>query len=580
MKLLRGPLLLFLVAVISRSAQAQTNSAVPADPSSGLNQAVVIALAVLVGTLLVNLLVQTGSRRLQERFTPMTKALLRLMTVPLQLLVLLVGLYWAIASIPPWQPGLAWFSGQITGFMAGVRQIFFTEVVTLGKARLSLISLLVIGGLGVAIVLVGRSLRDWLKERVLASLGLDKGNREAIAGVAFYVLVGLSFLVLLQASGIDLSSLTVFAGVLGIGIGFGLQNVASNFISGVTILLEQPIKAGDFVEVNGLLGTVQRISVRSTVIETPDGVSIIVPNSKFIENNVINWSYSRPLSRLHIPIGVAYRSDPAVVTEALLTAARRETRVLRDPAPQVWLKAFGSDALEFELLVWVPVPQQREPLKSALNYLIKEELRRQDVEIPFSQQDIYIRSWGKLEQSLAGPSPEPPEPMAMAQSLRDLLLRVNFFQKCSESDLRMLVEQGYQASYRAGEIICRQGDPGMSLYLVLVGLVGVMAESSGQLLAELPVGAICGEIALLTGTNRTATLKAIKDTTLFIVDRHALQMVLSQHQSLAEQISQSLAQRTQELKDLGLFPEMEQDTAERATPFELIRGRIRQLFGI
>ncbi len=158
--------------------------------------------------------------------------------------------------------------------------------------------------------------------------------------------------------------------------------------------------------------------------------------------------------------------------------------------------------------------------------------------------------------------------------------RISFFQDCTDSELRVLIEQGYRASFTTGEVICRQGDPETSFYIILVGEVGVRAET-GQLLAQLPEGAFCGEITLLTGTNRTATLTALRDTVLFVINQKALQQLLTQHRALAEQISQTLATRVDELKQLGLFSDDPADSTN--PPLDLgtqVRQRIHQIFGI
>ena len=156
-------------------------------------------------------------------------------------------------------------------------------------------------------------------------------------------------------------------------LGFGLQNLASNFISGVTLLIEQPIRVGDFIEIDKLLGTVENISIRSTTVRTLDGVFVIVPNIRFVENNIINWSYRDPRCRLHVSIGVAQGSDTLLVTEALLAAARKDPKVLTDPPPRVWFKGFSESAMLFELLVWTNQPTESEPIKSALYFGIDRE---------------------------------------------------------------------------------------------------------------------------------------------------------------------------------------------------------------
>jgi potassium-dependent mechanosensitive channel len=177
-----------------------------------------------------------------------------------------------------------------------------------------------------------------------------------------------------------------------VGIGFGLQDIAKNFGSGLVLVFERPIQVGDFVEIAEFKGTVERIGARSTEIRTLDHVSIIVPNSRFLENEVINWSHRNPVSRLHIPVGVAYHADPQIVQEALLEAAQNHSDIVDSPAPQVLFQGFGDSALNFELLVWTAVPNRQFLLKSDLNFCIFEAFRRRQIEIPFPQQDLHLRS--------------------------------------------------------------------------------------------------------------------------------------------------------------------------------------------
>ncbi len=262
----------------------------------------------------------------------------------------------------------------------------------LPNSSLSIASLLVFIALSILVFTGAHYVSVGLKQRFLTRLGLDLGTQESSAAIFKYTLTLFGILLVLPFSGLNLSSLTVIAGAVGLGIGFGLQNLSNNYISYVAILLERPIQIGDLVEVDNLLGTVERIGPRATVLRTLDRIFVVVPNSRFTESKVVNWSYRDPRCRIHIPVGVAYGSDTALVTEALLSAAKENSRVLSSPAPQVWLKSFGPSALNFELLVWINRPQDQFVLISELNFLIEAEFRRRGIRIPFPQQDIHIRS--------------------------------------------------------------------------------------------------------------------------------------------------------------------------------------------
>jgi len=239
-----------------------------------------------------------------------------------------------------------------------------------------------------------------LKAHILSATHMERGVQEAVALLTRYVLVFLSAIVILQIWGIDASSLTFVAGVLGVGIGFGLQHLANNFVSGLVVSLERPIQPGDFVKVGEWMGTVERVGPRNTEIRTNDNVSILVPNSRFLETEVVNWTHGDPVCRLHVPVGVAYGSDIGRVRTALLEAARSHRDVLTDPRPHVEFRGFGDSALTFELKVWTRDPRNQFRLTSDLNFRIEANLRRYQIVVPFPQRDLHLRS-PQLEQLAA-----------------------------------------------------------------------------------------------------------------------------------------------------------------------------------
>lgn len=269
---------------------------------------------------------------------------------------------------------------------------FTSEFITLGNNSYSLINLLILVSLLFALIIFAGTMTNILRSRVLSVAGINRGAQEAIAILTKYSLIVVGSIVLLQIWGLDLSSVTILASALGIGIGFGFQDIAKNFGSGLILVLERPIQVGDFIEVGDLHGTVERISARSTEIRTLDHISIIVPNSRLLENEVINWSHRNPLSRLHLPVGVAYNAEPDLVKEALLDAVKNHSNVLNTPPPQVLFKGFGDSALNFELLVWIAEPNKQFLIKSDLYFSIYEILRKRDIEIPFPQRDLHLRS--------------------------------------------------------------------------------------------------------------------------------------------------------------------------------------------
>jgi small-conductance mechanosensitive channel len=258
---------------------------------------------------------------------------------------------------------------------------------------LSLIKIFLLIALLIAVFWISSRTKRFLFNRFLVKSGLDRALQYAIAQIVSNLVLVIGIFVVLENTGINLGALTVFAGAVGVGVGFGLQNIVSNFISGLVILAERPIAIGDRVEVAGVVGQVQHIRARSTVILTNDNIAMIVPNSKFIDSPVKNWTYSDPRVRFRVPIGVAYGSDVNKVREALIAAGRSNSHVLEDPAPSVFLNQFGESSIDFELVVWSSEMSHRPSrFKSDLNFAIEEKLRKAGIEIPFPQRVLHIRS--------------------------------------------------------------------------------------------------------------------------------------------------------------------------------------------
>ncbi len=239
-------------------------------------------------------------------------------------------------------------------------------------------------------------LSRFLVNHVLVRYTNEIGIRQAIAGIVRYILIFIGLLIILQTAGINLSSLTVLAGALGIGIGFGLQHITNNFVSGIIILFERPIKVGDRIEIGETHGKVASISARATTIITNDNVSIIVPNSEFMQTKVINWSHNDYKVRFRIPVDVAYGSDVEQVIKLLKEVGSEDPDVLADPPPGVRLKEFGDNGIHFELLVWtINAIHNRGRFMSSINVGIIKKFNKHGIVIPFPQRDVYIKNDGR-----------------------------------------------------------------------------------------------------------------------------------------------------------------------------------------
>ena len=284
-------------------------------------------------------------------------------------------------------------------------------------------SLFKIGGTPVTLLGMFRSLIIiligwWLSRFVQSTLQRMGDQQKRIAGSTFYTLarlahyaiLGMALVIALASLGLDFSNLALVAGALSLGIGFGLQSIVSNFLSGLIILFEQNVKVGDFIELeSGYRGRITSINVRSTVIRTNDGIEVLIPNSEIIGFKTVNWTMSDAFRRIHIPFGVAYRSDKEVVKKAVLEAAERVPHTVKGVAryrdPAVWLVGFGDNALNFELIVWVSAPASKSVTRTTADYLweIHTSLLQYDIEIPFPQRDLYLKEYPAKEEPPATP---------------------------------------------------------------------------------------------------------------------------------------------------------------------------------
>ena len=484
------------------------------------------------------------------------------------------------------QSALDWVNIQTKQFFQDFINAFSNSLFTFAGEKFSLGSIAELVIQSTLVLILANTVKQLLKERVLPRFKLEIGTRESLSTITSYIITVIGFLIVLEAAGINLSSLAVFAGAIGLGVGIGLQNLSSNFISGLTLLFGQPIKVGDYIEVDQLAGTVEEIAIRSTTIRTVNGVFVIVPNSRFLDNNVVNWSYRDPKCRIEIPVRVDEESDSLTVLEALLTAARQEPRVLPSPSPEVYFKGIAADALTFDLMVWIRDPIEMDSIKSALRFLIEAEFRDRAIDQTTSASLTIenlpaLAHWLQTAQTsgvtVNAENSDLTEKPIGGWMLRDLLRKVSYFQQCGEIELRQVIEQGYRKKLTIAETICREGDPGDAFYIILSGSVEVFVESIDKQVAVRRAGEFIGEMSLLMGMPRTATLRTLEETILFVVDHSNLQTLLTNHQGLADKIAEELSRRQEVLKSLGITIGT---TTKEETSFDHIRKRIQSIFGI
>lgn len=228
--------------------------------------------------------------------------------------------------------------------------------------------------------------------RLLRKFRIQEGIQYTILRISHYIVIVIGAVFALQFVGINLGGLAIIFGFLSVGIGFGLQNITSNFVSGIILLFERPIEIGDRVTVGDTEGDVIAIKMRAATIQTLDNISIIVPNSEFISGKVINWSHGDQKIRISIDVGVSYNSDPDLVQKALMEVALEHPEVLRDPEPGVFFKSFGDSSWDFALRVWIGDPKRHIVIRSEINFAIVHKFREYKIEIPYPQRDLHVRS--------------------------------------------------------------------------------------------------------------------------------------------------------------------------------------------
>ena len=220
---------------------------------------------------------------------------------------------------------------------------------------------------------------------------MDKGSQNALVSGVGYIGYTLAAVVALSSIGFNLSSIAIVAGALSVGIGFGLQTIVSNFVSGIILLVERPIKEGDWIEASGFSGTVKKISVRSTQIETFDRAMVVVPNSELIAGSVLNWTHSNETGRVRVSVGVSYDTDPKRVERLLLKVGKSHEMALKSPEPFVRFQQFGDSSLDFDLIIYVKDKNYMFQVRSELHYSIFELFKKEGIEIPFPQRDLNIK---------------------------------------------------------------------------------------------------------------------------------------------------------------------------------------------
>jgi small-conductance mechanosensitive channel len=330
------------------------------------------------------------------------------------LLTLAVGFLLGLAALPV----LALIWGADVSDLRWLLRIF-ADGFTIGDMVIAPLDFAAFGLVFAVGYVVTRMAQGLLLTTVLPLTRFDTGAKAAISAGVGYGGITLAALVAISATGLDLSNIAIVAGALSVGIGFGLQNVVNNFVSGLILLVERPIKEGDWIELASGMGYVKKVSVRATEIQTFDRATLIVPNSELISGPVTNWTHSNLNGRMKVPIGVAYGTDPRQVETILTEIARAHPMLLRRPAPYVLFRSFGADALEFELRGVLRDVNWIMNTTSDINFEIARRFEEAGIVIPFAQRDVHLKNADELGRSIGsalrgerGSAPEAPTPQA------------------------------------------------------------------------------------------------------------------------------------------------------------------------
>jgi small-conductance mechanosensitive channel len=281
---------------------------------------------------------------------------------------------------------------DLNTFLEYLNRIFQYQLFQINQTWITPSSLILFTLMIFVFYISSRILQKVIIKSILPKVQIDEGTQYNLLRVSHYLTMIVGVVVAFQFVGINLSGLAVIFGLLSVGIGFGLQNITSNFVSGLILLFERPIKIGDRVTVGDIEGNVTAINMRSTTIRSLNNITIIVPNADFVSSQVINWSHGDPKIRLDVEVGVSYNSDLDAVLRSLEAVAEESPDVLKDPKPEVIFSSFGDSSWNMQLRIWLKNPYEYQRIRSRINCAIVRKFRDNEVEIPFPQRDLHLRS--------------------------------------------------------------------------------------------------------------------------------------------------------------------------------------------
>lgn len=289
--------------------------------------------------------------------------------------------------------GSALIISNLLGLLDPLIRLFSFPILTIGESNLTLWLFIEAVLIFIVFHFLSVLMRSYLSFKVYPSIGVDTGLAYALNTFLKYIFFLVAFIVVLRTVGLSPRVLMIFAGAAGIGIGLGLQNMAANLISGLSLIFGQRIRRGDWVQVDDTMGVITDIYLHSTKVITRDNVEYLIPNSQFLSNTVINYTLSTPTIRISVPVGVSYEADPLKVQDIFLAAARKHPEFLQHKAPEVRFTGYGDSSIDFEVLIWIDIRKiARRKARSDLYFTIFEMLKAEGIEIPYPQRDIHVRS--------------------------------------------------------------------------------------------------------------------------------------------------------------------------------------------
>ncbi|MEL4893961.1 mechanosensitive ion channel domain-containing protein [Crocosphaera sp. Alani8] len=445
----------------------------------------------------------------------------------------------------------------------------------------------------ILVFILARLIKLLFQNWVFKKFKIESGQREAFSTLIFYFLITLGSLICLQSSGLNLQSLAVVAGGLGIGIGFGLQTILRDFVSGLILLLGRAIKVNDYIqfghrqEFSDVRGTVEKISLLFTVIKTKDSGFIIIPNSYLVTYPILNWSYNKTYNRVKIPLKVGKNIDFVLFTEIVLNTVQNEFSVKSEPSPKLVFKEIKTSYCEFELQVWIDEMKEEDMTINSINYGIEHHLKEYGINIIFPTQqislanrDFYLPISISKNSKVSNLTDEDDSNYSPI-SVRDILKKNTYFSNLTPLELRQLIEMGYRKKLDKNKILFNEEDPGDSFYIILSGSVDVFVPTINKHLVTLRAGDIFGELALILGITRTASVKTLEKTRFFVIDKVRFKKLLQEQSNFAEVIleelsqhQEELTQRQKQLREMGLVSEEEDDS----NVMNWLKKRLNNLF--